>query len=370
MPRLAESRRNLPAGAPSVVAPAVGSAPLASARLAPPTHLMPLGSGLTMPRLDGIAPEQQLWDGEQAVAHVGLTFLRAGIGKAEDWAAARQNPFHFLKNALDHWVAAHGRSQIEEQFRLNLALSTDLEGHYAMGNEAPAQAARLFLTIEPSSAGYIVLGPTLRLLEAAHPRLPVTFAHLFLGALNRWIRVYDYRDAQERVDTLREWYASDPESEMVELPDIDRSTPRCIKRRPPSERVLLQMLPKIRNRTARRLVEQAVELDRLSCQAERPVVDEEVSASLIDCGEPLPSLLAVFERHDVIEGCFDEDARGMLELIPEPNLILRLNGEDEQSVREAFGILAVLCETLACASQLMRMMPGNELLEELRGDYL
>jgi hypothetical protein len=190
-----------------------------------------------------------------------------------------------------------------------------------------------------------------------------------LGALNRWIRVYDYRDAQERVDTLREWYESDPENEMIELPDIDRSTPRCMKRRPLSEGGLLQMLPRIRNRTARRMVEQAGELDRLSCQAERPVVDEEVSASLIDCGEALPSLLAVFERHDVIEGCFDEDAQGMLELIPEPNLILRLNGEDEQSVREAFKILAILCETLVCASQLMKMMPGNELLEELRGDY-
>ena len=46
-----------------------------------------------------------------------------------------------------------------------------------------------------------------------------------------------------------------------------------------------------------------------------------------------------------------------------------LNGEDEQSVREVFKILAVLCETLVCASKLMRMMPGNELLEELRGDY-
>ena len=368
MSRVAEGRRNSPAGPPSVVPSAIRSASVASARLAPPTHLMPPGSGLTMPRLNGIAPEQQCWDGEQAAARVGLTFVRAGIGDAEDWAAAKQNPFHFLNNALDRWVKAHGKSHIEEQFRLNLTLSTDLEGSYGMGHDEPAQATRLFLTIEPSSAGYIVLGPTLRMLEAAHPRLPATFAHLFLGALNRWIRVYDYRDAQERVDTLREWYASDPENEMVELPDIDRSTPRCMKRRALSGRTLSQMLPKIRNRTARRLIEQAGELDRLSCHAERPVVDEEVSASLIDCGVPLPSLLAVFERHDVIEGCFDEDAQGMLELIPEPNLILRLNGEDEQSVREAFRVLAVLCETLVCASGLMKMMPGNEPLQRIHGD--
>jgi hypothetical protein len=58
----------------------------------------------------------------------------------------------------------------------------------------------------------------------------------------------------------------------------------------------------------------------------------------------------------------------MYEVIPEPNLILRLNGEDEQSVREAFRVLAVLCETLACASGLMKMMPGNEPLQRIHGD--
>jgi hypothetical protein len=329
---------------------------------------MPLGSGLTVSRLDGIAIEQQLWDGEQAAARVGSTLLKAGIAAAEDWRAAKRNPFQFPKDALDRWVTAHGKAQIEEQFRLNLTLSTDLESHCAMGRETPAQASQLFLTVEPSSAGYVVLGPTLRMLEASHPRLSATFAQLFLGALNRWIRVYDHRDAQERVDTLREWYESDPESEMVELPDIARSTPRCMKRRVLSERALSQTLRKIKNRTARRLIEQVVELDRLSCQAERPIVDEEVSALLMDCGAPLPSLLAVFEPHDAIEGCFDEDAQGMYEVIPEPNLILRLNGEDEQSMREVFRVLAVLCETLVCASRLMKMMPGNEPLWRIHGD--
>jgi hypothetical protein len=136
-----------------------------------------------------------------------------------------------------------------------------------------------------------------------------------------------------------------------------------------SEKALSRILPGIRNRTARRLIEQAAELDRVARQVERPVVDEEVSALLIDCGAPLPGLLAVFEPHDAIEGCFDDDAQGMYEVIPEPNLILRLNGEDEQSVREAFQVLAVLCETLACASRLMKMMPGNERLQGMHGDY-
>ena len=55
------------------------------------------------------------------------------------------------------------------------------------------------------------------MLEAVHPRLPVTFFDLFTGALNRWVRVYDHRDALERVETLRDWYAGDPEAEQYRL---------------------------------------------------------------------------------------------------------------------------------------------------------
>ena len=43
---------------------------------------------------------------------------------------------------------------------------------------------------------------------------------------------YDYRDAQERIEMVREWYESDPEAEQVELPNIDRSIPDAMRKRP------------------------------------------------------------------------------------------------------------------------------------------
>ncbi len=358
---LAESSRGRPQFPPALPAPAFGSSTVAAARMVAPAYMMPVGSGLTIPRLDGVPFEQQLWDGEQTAARIGSTFLQAGIACAEDWSAASQNPFQFVKKALDRWLAEHHAEEIRDQFHLDVTLSTTLDQYDGREDDAPTKASQLFVTVEPDSAGYAVLGPTLRLLEAAHPRLPVTFAHHFLGALNRWVRVYDHRDAQDRVDTLREWYESDPEGEEVELPDIDRCLPNSMKRRPLTERGLGQILPGVKG-AGKQLIQLTVELGRVSREADRPVIDEEMSGTLIDCGAPLPSLLAVFERHDAIEGCF-EDAQGMLELTPEPNLIIPLNGEDERSVRAAFGVLAVFCETLACASRLMKIMPGNESLD-------
>lgn len=359
---LAEGRRGRPQLPAALPAAALGSPTVAAARLVAPAYVMPVGSGLTIPRLDAVPFEQQLWDGEQTAARIGSTFLQAGIACAEDWRAASQNPFHFVKKALDRWLTEHNAEEIRDQFHLDVTLSTTLDQYDGREQDRAAKASQLFLTVEPDSAGYIVLGPTLRLLEGAHPRLPVTFAHHFLRALNRWIRVYDHRDAQDGVDTLREWYESDPEGEEVELPDIDRCIPNSMKRRPLTEKGLGQILPVVKG-TGKLLIQLAVKMDRVSRQAARPVIDEEMSGALIDCGAPLPSLLAVFERHDAIEGCFDEDAQGMLELTPEPNLIIPLNGEDERSVRAAFGVLAAFCETLACASRLMKIMPGNEPLD-------
>ena len=61
----------------------------------------------------------------------------------------------------------------------------------------------------------------------------------------------------------------------------------------------------------------------------------------MDSNPPVPALLAVFEKHDAIEGCFDEEAQGMLERAPEPNLIVPLQSDDPESVRAAFQTLAV-----------------------------
>jgi hypothetical protein len=324
---------------------------------------MPEGCGLLIPRLDGVPIEQQLWEGEQDAARLAYSFLEADIADPSEWVAANRNPFAFLKRALERWLATHGEAVISEHFSLDVLLSTSLDRYFARESKS-GEISNVFIALEPDSAGYIVLGPSLQLLESIHPRLPSTFLHLFLGALNYWIRVYDYREALDRNERIRDWYEADSHAEDVELPDIQGCLPKSLKRRPLGRRTLATMVPKIENPIARQLLELAVEMDRVSSRHARPEIDETTRELLLDCGEPVPALLVVFEQHDPIEGCFDEDCQTMLEVTPAPNVMIPFNGETREGVLNAFAILATVFDTLSLACRVMRIMSGNECLND------
>jgi hypothetical protein len=358
MPRLAKSSKADSRRARCLAPDAERHTFVSAAGLAS-TSLMPNGCGLAIPRLDDVPIEQQLWEGEQAAARLAHSFLAADIADAAEWFAANCNPFAFLKRALEAWLASRGDPVIREQFSLDVLLSTSLD-RYSGGESRSGDISKVFIAVEPDSAGYVVLGPTLQLLESVHPRLPSTFLQSFLGALNQWIRVYDFRDALDRVERLRDWYETDSEGEDIELPNIEHCLPKSVKRRALGRRTLAAMITNIENPLARRLLELAVEMDRVSSRHARPEIEETTRELLIDYGDPVPALLAVFEEHDRIEGCFDEDCQTMLEVTPAPNVIIPFNGETTENVFNAFAILATVCETLSIASRMITMMPGNE----------
>src|ERR1035438_10321340 len=204
---------------------------------------------------------------------------------------------------------------------------------------------QLFLIVEHSEAtcGCANFGPTLQLLESVHPQLPATFFHLFVGALNLWLRVYDYRDAEERAETLREWAAQEPDADQYELPDVAGSIPPCMRQAALDESELAQLKDKINDPLATKLVDAVTGLYRVSRQGERPELDDDIGQQLSDCNPALPCLLAVFAEGDSIAGCFDEDAQGMMEIEPEPNIIIPLIPR----IRRAFSEHSIRSEWLA-----------------------
>ena len=221
---------------------------------------------------------------------------------------------------------------------------------------------QLFLIVEPSEAtcGCANFGPTLQLLENVHPQLPATFFHLFVGALNRWTRIYDHRDAEERAETLREWAAQEPDADQYEIPDVAGSIPPCMRQAVLENSALAHVKDRINDSTARKLVDAVLALDGVSRGVERPELDDDVGEQLSDCNPPLPCLLAVFADGDAISGCFDEEAQGMMEVEPEPNIIIPFDPTDTESVQRTFHMFGVACQTIAAASRLIDLMPGND----------
>jgi hypothetical protein len=357
MYRLEASERHHLPGAEQQIDATAEHSPDRAARVAAAHSVMAVGCPLAVPRLDGIATEYRFLDGIEVAATLATTLVSTGLADPARWVQAGRDPFRFIEQALKDRVVADGGPEIEQEFFLRLGLVSDLDSYGHDADEAGARG-EMFLVLEPESAGYVVMGPTLELLQAVHPRLPITFFDLFTGALNRWIRVYDHRDALERVEQLREWYEADPEGETVELPAVDAAIPDCLRRRwnPLKERFVEHLAVEVRDQKARALLEGVIALDRLSRKGKRPQVGERAQERLMDSNPPVPALVAVFNKHDAIEGCFDEECQGMLECPPEPNVILPFHAEDARSVREAFELLAVIRGVLRQAARLIRLM--------------
>jgi len=326
-------------------------------RLVAAHELMGIGDNLALPRLARVPVEHSLCAGDEPSVALAKTLLKLDIAVPEGWEKAKHDPTAYIGLTLARWIARHGVEAIKRRFALTAAITSCLDDYT---EREPANPNVLYLTVDPGSSGYVVFSPTLELLEKPHPQLPATFFHLFAGALNKWIRVYDYRDAEERVSMLREWVDGEPDEDQYEIPDVEGCIPASMKRRPLGRRSLRDRMSQVKGREAKSLLDGAIELVRISEQADRPALTDQMREEMGDLNSPLPGLLAVFKSEDAIEGCFDEEAQGMMELTPEPSLIIPLRADQPRSVQAAFRTLGVVCDTLAAASRLIDRMPGND----------
>jgi len=338
---LALARRETPTGA--------RRGPTADQLMAPRCELV-------LPTLHSVLTEQRFSADDREAIALAEILLKSDIGMVEDWATSVGDATKYLSLTLQRWIRHHGGAALERRFDLDFTLSDRLVDY----SDERGPEGTLYLVVDPDSAAFVLLNPTIELLGSIHPRLPATFLSHFVGSLNRWVRVYDYHDAEERVEMLREWYEGEETPEQYEVPDIERSTPKCLKDRPLSLRGLNKLSASTRNRQVRALVSRLLDLCWISQQAKRPEFSEDMGGQLMDSNPPLPCLLAAFSSGDAVVGCFDDESQTAMETTPQPNLIIPVKRSDPTCVRRGFRTLGVVCETLAAASRLIDLMPGND----------
>jgi hypothetical protein len=317
--------------------------------MAPPCEVV-------LPTFEKVPTEQRFSADDHEVIALAEILVQSDITAVEDWEKSGRDATKYLFLSLQRWVRHHGGASIQRRFDLDLTLGDRLVDY----SDERGPEGTLYLIVDPDSAAFVVLNPTIEFLAKIHPRLPATFFRHFVGSLNRWVRVYDYHDAEERVDMLREWYEGEENSEQYEVPDIEGCTPKCLKESPLSLRGLKDLSQRMRNEDVRALVGSLLELCSISQQAKRPEFTEDMQEQLMDSNPPLPCLLAAFSSGDAVVGCFDDEVQTAMEVTPQPNLIIPLQISDPTSVRQGFRTLAVVCDTLAAASRLIDLMPGND----------
>jgi len=318
---------------------------------------MASGSHFVLPHLDGIPTEYRFHAGERASIRLARTLLELDIADATDWRRVRRDPTEYVQATVNRWIDLHGGKTIRRRFNLRLTLS-ELVDEYAEAAEQDPEGQHLYFVLHPDSAAYVVAGPTLELLEREHARLPATFYYVFTGALNKWVRAYDHRDAEDRVEMLREW--AEGEEEQYEIANVAGSVPASMKRKPLSLESLRRLGGQARSSEARAFIAAALELHRTSEEVRRPELTDEMREQLADSNAPLSSVLVVFAEGDLIEGQFDDESQSWTEASPEPNLVVPLNAFEPDSVQSAFTTLAAVCKTLEAACRLIDLMPGNE----------
>jgi hypothetical protein len=158
----------------------------------------------------------------------------------------------------------------------------------------------------------------------------------------------------------REWAEEEGDADQYEIPDVESCIPAERKEEPLKAEALRDLISQVQDDGLRGVIDAALRLDRISQQLPRPAISDEAREAFMDSNPPLPTLLVSFKHNDSIVGVFEEEGQAMLEASPEPSFIVEIDPESVGSVQRAFDALAVLCETMAAASRLAALLPGNK----------
>lgn len=337
---------------------------------------------VTFPRLKGIRWRYcTRWD-EGPAAVLGMSLLRLGICRPNDWSGSAVD---FVERGFRSFCSQNRAVDVKRVWVGDLRITDSLfelseqeRNQVEAGRESMSD--HLYLVGDYEAAASIPIGATLARLEAEHTLLPAAFYAVLTTNLYKWMRVYDYLDAQEHAETWME-DLSDEELEASVYRKVDLEVPVCIKRHSKAlkYRRARALLQKTRPRTSvvHELIRHVLEMDAHGQGQEHAwpgqITEKDVpgvDAWFEDAEYSRPGCLITWYENDAINACFDEEAQHMGENGPcQPNVALPIHlnkpaKELDEEVRRVFDHAGAMLRSLASAARIV------ELVRDLYDEYL
>ena len=337
---------------------------------------------VTFPKLKGIRSRYCTRWHEGPAAVLGMSLLRLGICRPNDWSGSAVD---FVERGFRRFCSQNRAGEAKRVWVGDLRI-TDRLFELTEQERNQVEAARegatdhLYLVGDYEAAASIPIGATLARLEAEHPLLPAAFYVVLTTNLYKWMRVYDYLDAQEHAEMWMEDLSAE-ESEVSVYRKVDTEIPACIKARAKTlkYRRARNLLGEIQPRTGvgRELIRHLLEMDAHG-QGHAHAWPGHISESnvpgiddwLMDAENSRPGCLITWYENDAINACFDEEAQHMGENGPcQPNVALPIRLDKstkdlDDRVRRVFDYAGAMLRSLASAARIV------ELVRDLYDEYL
>lgn len=308
--------------------------------------------------------------------------MRLGICRPSDWSGSAVD---FVERGFGRFCQQNGAAIAGKVWVGDLRIADCLfelteqeRNQIEAGREE--EATQLFFIGDYEAAASIPIAATLACLEAEHDLLPAAFYQVFTANLYKWMRVYEYVDAQEHAEMWME-DMSDEELEASVYRKVDVEIPNCIEKHSKSlkyakARALLEQI-QLRTSAARKLIHHALEMDDCGQGYEHAwpghLTDKQVPGIgdwLMDAESCRPGCLITWYENDAINACFDEEAQHMGENgACQPNIALPIHLDQpirklDEQVRSVFDHAGAMLRSLASAAKVV------EIIRELYDEHL
>ena len=311
-----------------------------------------------------------------------MSLLRQGICRASDWTGSAVD---FVERGFNRFCRQNGACEAKKVWVGDLRIADALfelneQERNQIESGAEERIQQLFLIGDYEAAASIPIGATLAHLQTEHDLLPAAFYQTFTTNLYKWMRVYEYVDAQEHAEM---WMEDLDEEEIKDsvYQKVDLEIPDSIKKHSKTlthtraRHLLRETQP--RTTLARLLIRLVLEMDDQGRGYEHawPGHLRETDAPgigdwLMDAESSRPGCLITWYESDAINACFDEEAQHMGENGPcQPNVAMpiqlhQLTKKLDQQVRRVFDHAGAMLRSLAAAAKVV------EIIRELYDEYL